>query len=119
MNRLQDLIASGAVLCTGGFRHVLAMGTFLPNLHTLWFFEVFGEDQASEHHLDFGRLEDDGYYLNFYGEDGKILATLSPIEDDEEREVWNRWHDFLASPEGRGAVESINWLRDRAINWEA
>lgn len=120
MNRLKEMLKAGCVLVADeGRRHVLAAAAMLPNRTTFWFFEVFGEDQTSEHHLDFARVEDDGYYLNFYAKDGAILATLSPIEDDEDREVWDRWQAFLQSPDGRGADESINWLRDRAITWEA
>lgn len=120
MNRLDQLLQAGCVLVSArGFRHVLASAAVLPDQRMFWFFEVFGEDQTSEHHLEFSRVEDDGYYLNFYGEDGAILATLSPIEDEEEREVWTRWEAFVAGPEGPRAAESIAWLRLAAINWEA
>lgn len=117
MPRLQDLINSGSVLCTGGLRHVIALGTILPDGRTFWFFEAFGLDTSNEHHLEFSRVDDDGYYFNFYDAAGEILAVLSPLEDDDEIEVWQRWAAFIATPAGREVAENIATMRDAAVNW--
>ena len=113
--RLAQMVSQGCVISTSGLngQWLIADATFLAP-HCLWYFLAFGTSNKDEHHLEFHRLDDDGLYLNFYGADGSILATIAPVEFREHREALAAWLALLATVDGRHIATSIAELKSQA-----
>jgi hypothetical protein len=94
--QLQTLIAGGATFTLkGGYHQILADATITEN--AIWFFEAFGEDQTAEHVIDFHHSKINGQNIDLFIDDGRILATIAPLETPEEAEAWQKWSALIAS----------------------
>lgn len=102
-DHLAKLLDTGAVITLprlGGTRSVLAAAAIADEL---WFFPIFGD---RGHFIAFDRTEQDGAFINLF-QDKELVATVGPLELQEDRAELARWEDYLKTPDGQAVAESI------------
>lgn len=109
-DHLEQLIAHGSTITLvklDGYVLLLAAADLQSD--GLWFYPAFGESQS--HFIEADKFERDGTYINLYKE-GRLLATIAPIETSEEREGWAQWQALLATPRGKEISDIIQHLKE-------
>jgi hypothetical protein len=115
-DRLQQMLANGAVYQETGLIHPLAFARITPD-GRLFYVLMFDASSHWEHSLQFGFAEDDGYYINFKEHRGELLAMIAPVESDEEVQAWQAWQEYIKTPAGKAVLESIERAYQVHLNW--
>lgn len=107
---MDELIKSGAILTMpDGYRVILADAMF--NGFLIWWFEAFGR----EHILQADSVQQSGPWRQIHSGQ-TIVATIGPLEGEDDAAVWRAWNDSLRTVEGRHIAASIAELKAQAAN---
>lgn len=105
----EALMKTGAILTMphDGYRVVLANIHY--NGYMLWFYEAFGR----EHLLQVDGMQPSGPWRQMLrGE--TIVATIGPMEGDDDSKIWHAWNEFLQTTEGLHVAASIAEMKSQA-----
>lgn len=99
---LEPLMKTGAILTMpqDGYRVILA--DFQYNGFMLWWHEAFGRD----HILQVDGMQHSGPWRQMMSGQ-TIVATVGPLEGEEDAAEWRAWKEFLQTEEGRHVAASI------------